>query len=52
MPNLSRQEIAEILAPIEGRVFFTGAVLGDKDQATVHGAAVSAQNTIEMMLGA
>ncbi|MFA3919109.1 flavin monoamine oxidase family protein [Ruegeria hyattellae] len=49
MDNQSASDISEILAPIEGKVFFAGEALGDDAQATVHGAAFSAISAIEQL---
>lgn len=40
---------SDILAPIEGKIYFAGEVLGDGAQSTVHGAAFSALSAIEQM---
>lgn len=49
MENLSDWEIEEILAPIEGRVFFAGEALGGVAQSTVHGAAFSAIAGVDLL---
>ncbi|MFT5638468.1 MAG: monoamine oxidase, partial [Paracoccaceae bacterium] len=41
---------AQFLAPVEGKVHFAGEVLGDRAQATVHGAAFSGINAVERIL--
>lgn len=41
-----------IFAPIEGRVFFAGEVLGGAEQATVHGAAFSGIRAVKHILDA
>ena len=51
MDNESDFNIAEILAPIEGRIHFAGEALGGNAQSTVHGAAYSAINVVEEILG-
>lgn len=50
MDNLSERDITDILAPIEGRVFFAGEALGGNSQSTVHGAAFSAKAAVESLL--
>ena len=42
--------LAEILAPIDGRVHFAGEVLGGDAQATVHGASFSAIQAVERII--
>lgn len=39
--------MAEILAPLQQRVFFAGEALGGRNQATVHGACQSAHQTVK-----
>lgn len=51
MTNNSDEYISDILAPIEGRVFFAGEALGGEYQSTVHGAAYSAIEAVEQILG-
>ena len=51
MDNNSEYDIEEILAPIDGRVFFAGEALGGDAQSTVHGAAYSGIETVERILG-
>ncbi len=41
MENDTDRDIADILRPIENRIFFAGEALGGANQATVHGAAFS-----------
>ena len=50
MENESDYEATEILAPVEGRVFFAGEVLGEEDGSTVQGAAFSAQRAVAQIL--
>lgn len=50
MDNNSGKDIATILSPVEGRVFFAGEALGNDYQSTVHGAAFSAQKTVAELL--
>ncbi|MEM1387446.1 MAG: NAD(P)/FAD-dependent oxidoreductase [Pseudomonadota bacterium] len=42
MTNYSDLSVSEILAPVDGRVFFAGEALGEDAQSTVQGAAFSA----------
>ncbi|MFK8075672.1 MAG: flavin monoamine oxidase family protein [Granulosicoccus sp.] len=50
MSNHSDLGMTEILAPVEGKVFFAGEVLGKGNaQATVHGAAFSAIESIDQL---
>lgn len=50
MENDSDQDVADILAPREGKVFFAGEVLGQEARSTVHGAAFSATRAVDQML--
>lgn len=49
MENDADRDIAEMLQPLDGRIFFAGEALGGADQATVHGAAFSGINAAEQM---
>lgn len=52
MTNDSDEDIADILAPISGRIHFAGEALGGDAQSTVHGAAFSAIEAVNTMLSA
>lgn len=43
------EDPVDVLAPVDGRVFFAGEVLGGDAQSTVHGAAFSSVAAIEAM---
>lgn len=47
--NRGQEYIEDILAPIEGRVFFAGEALGGGAQSTVHGASFSAIAAVEQI---
>ena len=49
MTNNSDMYLDEILAPIDGRLFFAGEMLGDEAQSTVHGAAFSGIRAVTQM---
>lgn len=49
MENYGDDDITEVLAPIQGLVFFAGEALGQDDQSTVQGAAFSAKRAVELM---
>lgn len=49
MTNYSDLDVSDILAPVEGRVFFAGEALGEDAQSTVHGAAFSAINAVNQL---
>ena len=50
MSNHSELDVSEILAPVEGRVFFAGEALGRGNaQATVHGAAFAAIECVDQI---
>ncbi|MEO0342693.1 MAG: NAD(P)/FAD-dependent oxidoreductase [Pseudomonadota bacterium] len=49
MTNKSDADLSDILAPIESKIFFAGEALGGDYQSTVHGAAFSAIEAIEMI---
>ncbi|SHG66709.1 Monoamine oxidase [Cognatiyoonia sediminum] len=51
MDNNSDYDIEEILAPINGRIFFAGEALGGDAQSTVQGAAYSGVDAVERILG-
>lgn len=52
MSNHSDLEVAEILAPVAGKVFFAGEALGGDAQSTVHGAAFSAIKSVDQIRAA
>lgn len=52
MGSTGATDAAEILAPVQGRVFFAGEVLGQEAGSTVHGAAFSAQRAVAQLLEA
>mgnify|MGYP001800408616 FL=1 len=52
MSDESDQTHRDILAPIDGRVFFAGEILGGDARATVHGAAFWAIDAVEAMKAA
>ena len=41
----------DMLAPVGGKLFFAGEMLGGEAQSTVHGAAFSAIKAVERMTG-
>lgn len=47
MSDLANGRIEGMLAPIAGKIFFAGEVLGGTERATVHGAAFSAINAVD-----
>ena len=49
MENDADRDIADMLQPIDGRIFFAGEALGGADQATVQGAAFSGMTAAEQM---
>jgi len=51
MDNNSDYDIEEILAPIDGRIYFAGEALGGDAQSTVQGAAYSGVDAVERILG-
>ncbi|WP_168798073.1 flavin monoamine oxidase family protein [Pacificoceanicola onchidii] len=51
MGNTSDWDVAEMLEPVAGKVFFAGEALGGDAQSTVHGAAFSAMAAVEEMTG-
>lgn len=51
MSNNSEMDIGDILAPLSGRVYFAGEALGGDAQSTVHGAAFSAIDAVESLIG-
>jgi len=50
MSNHGDQDVADILQPIEGNIFFAGEALGGDAQSTVHGAAFSARDVVDQIL--
>ncbi|WP_299669918.1 NAD(P)/FAD-dependent oxidoreductase [uncultured Ruegeria sp.] len=50
MENNSGYDVADILKPVSGKVFFAGEALGGDAQSTVHGAAFSAISAVDNML--
>ncbi len=50
MTNDSDEYLADILAPISGRIHFAGEALGGDAQSTVHGAAFSAIGAVQAMV--
>ncbi|MDG2257074.1 MAG: NAD(P)/FAD-dependent oxidoreductase [Paracoccaceae bacterium] len=50
MTNDSDEDLADILAPISGRIHFAGEALGGDAQSTVHGAAFSAIEAVQAMV--
>lgn len=52
MTNFSDLDVPEILAPVDGRIFFAGEALGADAQSTVHGAAFSAIHAVNALLAA
>lgn len=50
MDNDSDFDVEDIFAPIDGKVFFAGEMLGGDYQSTVHGAAFSAQSVVNEIL--
>ncbi len=51
MDNNSDYDIEEILAPIDGHIYFAGEALGGDAQSTVQGAAYSGVDAVERILG-
>lgn len=49
MENETGREIADMLRPMSGRIFFAGEAMGGADQATVHGAAFSGLRAAKQM---
>jgi len=52
MTNSSDEWLSDILAPVEGKIYFAGEALGGDNQSTVHGAAFSAQNVLDQIFAA
>ncbi|MEM9714923.1 MAG: NAD(P)/FAD-dependent oxidoreductase [Pseudomonadota bacterium] len=51
MTNDSDAWLSDILAPIDGKIYFAGEALGGDAQSTVHGAAFSALTALEQIYG-
>lgn len=51
MTNSSDAYIEDILAPLDDKLYFAGEALGGDAQSTVHGAAFSAIDAVERLLG-
>lgn len=50
MTNHSELSVGEILAPVDGRVYFAGEALGEDAQSTVQGAAFSAIRAVDEIM--
>lgn len=50
MTNHSSEDLADILAPMSGRIHFAGEALGGDAQSTVHGASFSAFRGVQEMV--